>query len=129
MTTPLKVLYVEDEQDIQTIARIALEKIGGFNLNVCSSGKQAIKEVADFVPDIILLDVMMPEMDGLETYQNIREIPGCQDIPVVFMTARVQTHEIKNYLAIGAVDVIAKPFSPMTLADQVNTILSKVNGL
>ncbi len=129
MTTPLKVLYVEDEQDIQTIARIALEKIGGFNLNVCSSGKQAIKEVTGFVPDIILLDVMMPEMDGLETYQNIREIPGCQDIPVVFMTARVQTHEIKNYLAIGAVDVIAKPFSPMTLADQVNTILSKVNGL
>lgn len=129
MTEQLKVLYVEDELDIQTIARISLEKIGGFNLSVCSSGKEALSKVVDFAPDIILLDVMMPEMDGLETYKNIRYIPGCQDIPVVFMTARVQAHEIKNYLKMGAVDVISKPFSPMTLADQVKTILSKVNGL
>ncbi len=129
MTKPLKVLYIEDEIDIQTIAGIALGKIGGFNLNVCSSGKEALDIVADFAPDIILLDVMMPEMDGLETYQKIRETPECQDIPVVFMTARVQAHEIKNYLAIGAVDVITKPFSPMTLAEQVNTILSTINGI
>ncbi len=125
----MKVLYVEDELDIQTIARISLEKIGGFNLNVCSSGKEALEQITDFAPDIILLDVMMPEMDGLETYKNIRYTPGCLDIPVVFMTARVQAHEIKYYLELGAVDVIAKPFSPMTLADQVKTILSKVNGL
>ena len=129
MTEPMKVLYVEDELDIQTIARISLEKIGGFNLNVCSSGKEALEQITDFAPDIILLDVMMPEMDGLETYKNIRYTPGCLDIPVVFMTARVQAHEIKYYLELGAVDVIAKPFSPMTLADQVKTILSKVNGL
>jgi len=121
-----KILYVEDEQDIQTIARIALEKIGGFSLTVCSSGKEALEKVTDLDPDIILLDVMMPEMDGLETFQALQKIPECAGIPVVFMTARVQAHEIKHYLAIGAVGVIAKPFSPLTLADQVKTILSKV---
>ncbi len=129
MTEALKVLYVEDELDIQTIARISLEKIGGFNLSVCSSGKEALNKLSDFAPDIILLDVMMPEMDGVETYQNLRQIPKCSDIPVVFMTARVQAHEIKSYLDLGAIDVIAKPFSPMTLADQVKTILRKVNGV
>lgn len=129
MTNRLKVLYVEDEIDIQTIARISLEKIGGFNLIICSSGKEAIDKVVEFAPDIILLDVMMPEMDGLETYRNIRYIPECINIPVVFMTARVQAHEIKNYLALGAIDVIAKPFSPMTLADQVKTIMSKIYEL
>lgn len=126
MSKQPKILYVEDEQDIQTIARIALEKIGGFNLTVCSSGKEALEKVTDLDPDIILLDVMMPEMDGLETFQALQKIPECAGIPVVFMTARVQAHEIKHYLAIGAVGVIAKPFSPLTLADQVKTILSEI---
>ncbi len=126
MSEQTKILYVEDEQDIQTIARIALEKIGGFNLTICSSGQQALDSVVSFAPDIILLDMMMPDMDGLETLEALTKIPNCTDIPVVFMTARVQADEIKHYLDKGAVDVIAKPFSPMTLADQVNTILRKV---
>ncbi len=129
MSEQVKILYAEDEQDIQAIARIALEKIGGFKLSMCSSGKEAVNDVVGFAPDIILLDVMMPEMDGLETLKAIREIPACINIPIIFMTARVQAHEIKHYLELGAVDVIAKPFSPMTLADQVKSILGKVNGL
>lgn len=125
MSNPPTILYVEDEPDIQTIARIALEKIGKFNLVVCSSGKEALEKVASLVTDIVLLDVMMPEMDGLETFQVLRSRPECADIPVVFMTARVQAHEIKHYLDLGAVDVIAKPFSPLTLANQIKAILSK----
>jgi len=122
-----KIMYVEDEPDIQTIARIALEQIGGFDLLVCSSGQAALDQVSDFAPDIILLDVMMPEMDGIETFRQLKTLPACAGIPVVFMTARVQTHEIKEYLALGAVDVIAKPFSPITLADQVKTIIQNVD--
>ena len=127
MATSGKILYVEDEQDIRTIARLSLEKIGGFTVNICGSGEEALDVVADFKPDIILLDVMMPEMDGLETYRALREIPACVDIPVVFMTARVQAHEIKQYQQLGAIDVISKPFSPMTLAEHVKTILEKID--
>lgn len=128
MPQPAKILYVEDEPDIRTIARLALEKIGGFTLAVCSSGQEALDTVIDFNPDIILLDVMMPDMDGLQTYSELRKLPNCATVPVVFMTARVQTHEIKHYLDVGAVEVISKPFSPLTLADQVKTILSKLHG-
>lgn len=128
MSEQKKVLYVEDEVDIQTIARIALEKIGGFKLTICSSGQEALDQVEDFNPDIILLDVMMPEMDGLETFQALKKIPFCTKIPVVFMTARVQTHEVKHYLELGAIGVIAKPFSPLTLADQVKEILGTTTG-
>jgi two-component system OmpR family response regulator len=122
-----KILYVEDEPDIRTIAQLALEKIGGFTLAVCNSGQEALDVVADFNPDIILLDVMMPDMDGLETYAALRQLPGCATIPVVFMTARIQAHEIRQYRDFGAVEVISKPFSPMTLADQVKTILRQLH--
>ena len=121
-----KIMYVEDEPDIQTIARIALEQIGGFDLLVCSSGQAALDQVSDFAPDIILLDVMMPEIDGIETFRHLKTLPACADVPVVFMTARVQTHEIKEYIDLGAVDVIAKPFSPIALAEQVKTIIQNV---
>ncbi len=127
MPNTQKIMYVEDEPDIQTIARIALEQIGGFNLLVCSSGQAALDQVSDFAPDIILLDVMMPEMDGIETFRQLKALPTCSDIPVIFMTARVQTHEIKEYLDLGAVDVIAKPFSPITLADQVTAIIQNID--
>lgn len=120
-----KILYVEDEPDIQTIAQMALEVVGGFTVKICSSGEEALKEVCGFAPDIILLDVMMPGMDGLQTYQKLRELPDCAAIPVVFMTAKVQAHEIKEYHDRGAVDVIAKPFDPMILADNVQAILDR----
>ncbi len=129
MSKSIKILYVEDELDIQTIAQIALETVGGFNVKICGSGEQALQEIANhYLPDIILLDVMMPGMDGLETYDALREQPGCENIPVVFMTAKVQSHEIQQYLDLGAVDVISKPFNPMTLSEEVQTILDKQYG-
>jgi len=117
-----KVLYVEDEPDIQAVARVALEMIGGFTLTICSSGAQALQEAPAFAPDLILLDVMMPGMDGPTTLANLRQIDSLTNTPIVFMTAKVQANEVASYKALGAVDVIAKPFDPMTLAAQVRSI-------
>jgi CheY-like chemotaxis protein len=112
---------VEDEPDIQTVAKLALESIGGFQVEICSSGKEAIEKAPSYYPDLILLDVMMPGMDGPTTLQDLRNIPELANTPVIFMTAKVQPHEVESYKALGAIDVIAKPFDPMTLADTVRS--------
>ena len=124
MTTPplTRILYVEDEPDIQAIARLALETIGGFTIEICSSGSAAIEAVQRFAPDLILLDVMMPGMDGIDTFKALREIPQTVTTPVIFMTAKVQKQEIERYKELGAVDVIPKPFDPMTLAAVIKDI-------
>lgn len=121
-----KILYVEDEPDIQAVAKLALEQVGMFTLEVCSSGQEALEKAAAFSPHLMLLDVMMPEMDGPTTLGKLREISGLETTPAVFMTARVQPHEIKEYVDMGAVDVIAKPFDPMTLSNQIREIWAKI---
>ncbi len=120
--TLTKILYVEDEPDIQTIARLALETVGGFIVEVCSSGLEALERVGDFDPDLILLDVMMPDMDGPAALRALRELDAHAHIPVIFITAKVQSQEIEEYKAMGAMDVIAKPFDPMTLPQTVKDI-------
>jgi two-component system, OmpR family, response regulator len=122
MTTLQRILYVEDEPDIQAVARMALELVGGFQVKVCSSGEEALREVQAFAPDLILLDVMMPGMDGPGTLKALRALPGLADAPVVFMTAKVQPNEVAHYQALGALGVIAKPFEPMALAGQVRQL-------
>lgn len=117
-----RILYVEDEPDIQAVAKLALEMVGGFEVKVCSSGEEALSEVDAFAPDMILLDVMMPGMDGPSTLQALREKPSFAQTPVAFMTAKVQPAEVAHYRSLGARDVIAKPFDPMTLASQVKAI-------
>lgn len=119
-----KILYVEDEYDIQTIAKIALGDIGGFTLETCSSGAEAIEKAKSFTPDLILLDVMMPNMDGPQTLQELRKIPNTASTPVIFMTAKVQAKEVEYYKSLGAVDVISKPFDPMTLAETIKKIMA-----
>lgn len=122
MRTLPRILYVEDEPDIQTVAKIALETVGGFEVKVCSSGQEALSAAEDFAPDMILLDVMMPGMDGPSTLEALRKKPSLADTPVAFMTAKVQPAEVEHYKSLGAREVIAKPFDPMTLADQVKAI-------
>lgn len=117
-----RILYVEDDTDIQAITRLALEKVGGFTVHVCASGESALAEAPGFAPDLILLDVMMPNLDGPGTLKALRADPGLAPIPVAFMTAKVQSEEVDQLLALGAVGVIAKPFDPMTLADQVRAL-------
>ncbi len=117
-----RILYIEDEADIQAVAKLALEMVGGFTVKVCSSGKEALLVAADFAPDLLLLDVMMPGMDGPTTLKALRDIPSLATVPAVFMTAKVQPDEIAYFKSLGACDVIPKPFDPMGLAEQVRTI-------
>jgi CheY-like chemotaxis protein len=127
-TSLSRILFVEDDPDIQTVARMALEAVGGFRVMPCSSGAEALERVVPFAPDLILLDVMMPGMDGLATLEALRRLPETADIPVVFMTAKVQAQEVALYLQIGAVEVIAKPFDPMTLPATVRSIWSRLRS-
>ncbi|WLD57531.1 response regulator [Salinispirillum sp. LH 10-3-1] len=122
MTTLKRILYAEDEPDIQAVARIALEMLGGFELRVCNNGQEALDALNDFAPDLILLDVMMPRMDGPTTLDHIKRHPSAAGVPVVFMTAKVQGSEVEAYLDKGAIGVIAKPFDPMTLVQQLKDL-------
>ena len=119
-----RILYIEDEADIQAVARLALEALGGFEVDTCSSGREGIARAQAAQPDLILLDVMMPDMDGPATLQALRQVPALAGVPVVFMTAKVQPQEVAQYRALGAVAVIAKPFDAMLLAQQVRDIWS-----
>ncbi len=119
---PHRLTYIEDEPDIRSITELALKELGGYQLDVCASGPEALDRTPDFNPDLIILDVMMPGMDGIETYRRLRAIPKLADTPIVFMTAKAMKHETDRYRALGAVDVIPKPFDPITLPDRVREI-------
>lgn len=119
-----KLLYVEDEPDIRAIAQIALADVGGFEVLLCASGSEALAAAPDFDPDLIVLDVMMPEMDGPQTLARLRDLPGLTQTPVVFMTAKAQPQEIQEYLGLGAIGVVTKPFDPMTLGDELRDLWS-----
>ncbi len=117
--TLTRIMLVEDEEDIRAVAEMALESIGGFELKTCHSGEDALESIEKYNPQLIILDVMMPGMDGPETLKAIRQIPAFASTPAIFMTAKVQSDEIESYLAEGALGVIPKPFDPMTLSDRV----------
>lgn len=121
MAVKLRLLYVEDEADIREFAELALED-EGFELLMCASGQNALDKVTIFKPDMILLDVMMPNMDGPTTLQELRKLPETRLAPIVFLTAKVQPGEIESLLALGAIHVIAKPFDPMELPDQIRNM-------
>lgn len=124
----ISILYAEDEEDIRTIAQIALEDIGGFAVTYCEDGHKALVEAERMTPDLILLDVMMPKLDGPSTLRELRKRPGYADIPAIFMTARIQPGEIDEYKALGAIDVIPKPFDPMALADTLRQAWNTYHG-
>ena len=123
-----RILHVDDEPDIREVAKLSLEGVGGFTVEVCASGEEALEAVPRFKPDLILLDVMMPIMDGPSTLRALRDGDKTTGIPIVFMTAKVQKLEIAEFKELGAIDVIEKPFDPMTLADQVKAIWDKRGG-
>ena len=123
--SPARILMVEDEADIQEVARLALEAIGGFTVELCSSGEEAVRAAPGFAPDLLLLDVMMSGMDGPGTLQALRALPGTADTPAIFMTAKVQPQEVARYKVMGVLDVIAKPFDPMTLSATIQAIWSR----
>lgn len=116
------IMLVEDESDIREVVSIALVDLGGFKLTICESGQQAIDEIVSANPQLILLDAMMPNMDGLTTFKKLKESPAGKDVPIIFMTARIQSSEIEEYEKLGAIGVIAKPFDPILLSAEVNRL-------
>jgi CheY-like chemotaxis protein/HPt (histidine-containing phosphotransfer) domain-containing protein len=114
--TSVRILHVDDEPDIREVVEISLSLDPAFAVRSCASGGDALAATADWSPDLILLDVMMPDMDGPMTLARLRERPQTAEVPVVFMTARAQASELDRFLSLGAAGVIAKPFDPMTLA-------------
>ncbi len=123
-----KILYVEDENDIQAVAQVALEAVGGFTLKVCSSGEEALAEAENFVPDLLLLDVVMPGLDGPATLQALRQLSELAVTPAIFMTAKVEVDEVAQLRSMGAIAVIPKPFDPMTLAQNVRECWDHYHG-
>ncbi|MEM8932830.1 MAG: response regulator [Acidobacteriota bacterium] len=117
-----RILLVEDETDIQTVARLALEDIGALHVEVCDSGAEALDRGPAFAPQLILLDFMMPGMDGRETMSAFTKVAELVSVPVVFLTARAQLDEVAEYRRLGAIEVIVKPFDPLTLAERVQEI-------
>ncbi|KTC74712.1 two-component response regulator [Legionella birminghamensis] len=120
------ILYAEDEADIREIAQVALEDLGNFKVIFCNNGFEVLEAAKGIIPDLILLDVMMPGMDGPSTLMELRKIPKYDNIPAIFMTAKIQTEEVEQYKSMGAVEVIAKPFDPMTLASDIQAIWDQI---
>lgn len=120
-----KILHVEDDESIRIIVEMALVDLSGFTLCTCESGAEAIAQVEQFAPDLILLDAMMPGMDGLQTLVKLRGKNSCQQTPVVFMTARIQQAEKQQYFDAGAVAVIEKPFEATQLGDELAAIYQR----
>ena len=114
-----RILYVDDENDLREVAQMSLELDPELEVLSCSSGAKALLQLPEWKPDLVLLDVMMPEMDGPTTLQRIRETVEGRDLPIVFITARASDNDAAKLMALGAAGVITKPFDPMRLAEQV----------
>lgn len=122
-----KILIIDDDVDTLKLVGLMLER-QGYRIAVASNGTLGISRAAAEKPDLILLDVMMPGMDGPTTLRSLRALPDGAGIPVIFLTAKVQPAEVAQLKSFGALDVIAKPFDPMKLSDQVREIWSRHHG-
>jgi CheY-like chemotaxis protein len=114
-----RVMCVEDDPDIRLILDFSIRRIGGFGLCLCESGMQALERVEDFKPQLVLLDVMMPEMSGPETLIKLRALPVMQGVPIVFLTAKAMQDEVEALLEYGATGIIVKPFDPVALPQKI----------
>ena len=123
-----RILYVEDDDDIRQVSQVALEDVGGYEVKLCESGQRALDTVTSFNPDLILLDVMMPDMDGIETFQKLQERGALENVPVILMTAKVHPEEMARYREMGVFDVIPKPFDPMSVSEEIARIWERYHG-
>ncbi len=123
MTTKRHILLIDDEEDIREIARLSLEMVGGWKVDAAGSARQGLAMAADRQPDAILLDVMIPDMDGPATFQALQAEPTTRNIPVILLTAKVQAADLRRFASLGVAATIAKPFDPLTLPGQVADVL------
>jgi CheY-like chemotaxis protein len=117
-----KILYVEDDEDIQRIVRMSLERVGKMSVEIVSNSSQAIERMKAFKPDLVMLDWMMPEMDGPTLFRTMQGDPEVAHLPVIFITAKASSRELEELVRLGAKGTISKPFSPKDLPDQLRAL-------
>ena len=117
-----RICYVEDDEDIRRIVRLSLEKVGKMTVEVVGDPMLAIERITAFKPDLVMLDWMMPGMDGPTLFKKMREVPETSVLPVVFITAKASQRELDELRALGAAGTISKPFSPKDLPGQLRAI-------
>jgi len=117
-----RILLADDEPDILEISRIALETVGGYEVVVCESGARFLELLEDFNPDLVIIDALMPDMNGLEVLAAMRQVGGFEETPAVFLTGLVLERDLRDLRQSGAVDVVTKPFDPMTLPQRIQSI-------
>jgi CheY-like chemotaxis protein len=120
---PHRILIIDDEDDIREIAAMSLETVAGWEVMVANSGAQGLTRAAMYKPDAILLDVMMPGMDGPTTFRELQKNPATAKIPVLFLTAKVQATDRARFAGLGIQAVLVKPFDPLTLSVQISNVL------
>jgi CheY-like chemotaxis protein len=121
-----RICYVEDDEDIQRIVRMSLERVGKMTVAVCSDPMRAIEVMIAFKPELVMLDWMMPGMDGPTLFKRMKEQPETSALPVVFITAKASAKEHEELMALGAAGVVSKPFAPKDLPDQLREIWKKL---
>lgn len=117
-----RVCYVEDDEDIQRIVRMSLERVGKMTVEIVGDPMLAIDAIIGFKPDLVMLDWMMPGMDGPTLFRKLREDPRTKDLPVVFITAKANPAELAELRSLGALGAISKPFAPKDLPDQLRAL-------
>lgn len=118
-----RILLVDDEDDIREVAQLSLEMVGGWEVLAASSGQEALRRAESERPDAILLDVMMPDMDGPTTFRNLQANPATHGIPVLLLTAKVRSADRERFAELGVAGVLSKPFDPLTLAQEIASVL------
>jgi CheY-like chemotaxis protein len=121
--TEKNILLIDDEETIQEVVKVGIEIEAGWQVECASSGIAGINLAQNLQPDVILLDVMMPDLDGIDTLSQIKSNARTSNIPVIFLTAKAQAEEKNQFQSLGVVDIITKPFNSMTLASQIAKIL------
>jgi len=122
-----KILLIEDEKDIQTLVKMSLEFTGGHQVIVADNGLTGIEIAEEELPDVILLDVMMPKLDGFETFGRLQDKERTKNIPIIFLTAKAQKQEVEQGLQLGAIGYLIKPFDAMKLNEEMESLLSDAN--
>jgi two-component system, OmpR family, response regulator len=121
-----RICYVEDDEDIQRIVRMSLERVGKMTVEIVTDPLQAIPTMTAFKPDLVMLDWMMPVMDGPTLFREMKTRPEVAGLPVVFITAKAAQRDLEELMALGAVATISKPFSPKDLPEQLRAIWAKL---
>ena len=122
----IRICYVEDDEDIQRIVRMSLERVGKMTVEIVGDPTMAIEAMAAFRPDLVMLDWMMPGMDGPTLFRKMKQLPETSGLPVVFITAKATQRDMDELVALGAAGMISKPFSPKDLPEQLRAIWAKL---